>query len=119
MLKISAGPAGREADGAFRLTEERTIFGRESDREVIVLFEWDGMPGAHKLVAQWRSPDGNLGSTSVVDYLAKERRFAAYWRLPLSPVMPLGTWSIETTVDGQPAGRLTFEIKGEAVASRP
>ena len=60
MLKIFAGPAGKEADGAFVLTEERTIFGRDDDREVIVMFEWDGVPGPHKLVAQWRSPDGSL-----------------------------------------------------------
>jgi hypothetical protein len=117
VLKISAGPAGKEADGTFLLTEERTVFGRADDREVIVLFEWDGVPGPHKLVAQWRSPDGGLGSTSAIDYIAKGRRFGGYWRLPISPAMPLGTWSIETTVDGQPAGRLTFEIKGEAVVA--
>ncbi len=123
VLKISAGPAGKEADGAFLLTEERTIFSRSDDREVIVLFQWEGAAGAHKLAAQWRSPDGNLGSTSSVDYVAKDRRFGVYWRLPISPVMPLGSWSIETTVDGQPAGRLSFEIKDErvvaAVVKRP
>jgi hypothetical protein len=115
VLKISAGPAGKEADGNFLLTEERTIFSRSGDREVIVLFQWDGVAGPHKLVAQWRSPDGGLGSSSALDYVARDRRFGGYWRLPISPAMPLGTWSIETTVDGQPAGRLTFEIKDEAV----
>jgi hypothetical protein len=113
----------KEADGTFLLSEERTVFGRADDREVIVLFEWDGVPGPHKLVAQWRSPDGSLSSTSAIGYLANSRRFGGYWRLPISPAMPLGTWSIETTVDGQPAGRLTFEIKGEpvvaAVVKRP
>lgn len=123
VLRIVAGPAGKEADGTFLLSEERTVFGRADDREVIVLFEWDGVPGPHKLVAQWRSPDGSLSSTSAIGYLANSRRFGGYWRLPISPAMPLGTWSIETTVDGQPAGRLTFEIKGEpvvaAVVKRP
>jgi len=117
VLKISAGPAGKEADGQFLLSEERAIFGRDQDREAIVMFEWDGVPGPHKLVAQWRSPDGSLGSTSAIEYVAKARRFGAYWRLPISPAMPVGTWSIETTVDGQPAGRFTIEIRGEPVVS--
>ena len=114
VLKVSAGPAGVEENGAFRLTEERTTFSRTQDREVIVYFQWDGTAGPHKLVAQWRSPDGGFTSNSVIDYTSRERKFGAYWRLPISPAMPLGTWSIEATVDGQPAGRFTFEITGEA-----
>jgi len=117
VLKIAAGPAGAEANGVYVLTEERTIFSRANDREVVVFFQWDGVGGPHKLVAQWRSPDGGLTSSSAIDYVAKDRRFGAYWRLTLSPTMPLGVWSIEATVDGQPGGRLTFEIKDEEVAA--
>jgi hypothetical protein len=115
VLKIASGPSGAEANGAYTLTEERSVFSRSTDREVVVFFQWDGLAGAHKLVAQWRSPDGGLTSSSAIDYVAKDRRFGAYWKLTLSPSMPLGTWSIEATVDGQPGGRLTFEIKDEAV----
>jgi len=123
VLKITSGPAGIESQGTFVLTEERSVFSRTSDREVIVLFQWDGVPGPHKLVAQWRSPDGGLTSTSTVDYVARDRRFGGYWRLTIAPTMPLGTWTIEVTVDGQPAGRHTFEVRdekvGTAVAKRP
>jgi S1-C subfamily serine protease len=117
VLRIVAGPAGTESGGTFVLTEERSVFSVTSDREVIVHFEWEGTPGQHKLVAQWRSPDGGLTSTSAIDYAAADRRFGAYWRLGLVPTMPLGNWSIETTVDGQPAGRFTFELRSEAVAA--
>jgi len=117
VLKIASGPAGAEAKGAFTLSEERSVFSRSDDREVVVFFQWDGVPGPHKLVAQWRSPDGGLTSSSTIDYVAKDRRFGAYWRLTLSPSMPLGTWSIEATVDGQPAGRLTFDVKDEKIAT--
>src|SRR5687767_7145186 len=113
VLKIAAGPAGVEENGAFRLTEERATFSCTQDREVIVYFQWDGTAGPHKLVAQWRSPDGGFTSNSVIEYTSRERKFGAYWRLPISPAMPLGTGSIEATVDGQPAGRFTFEITGE------
>jgi hypothetical protein len=110
VLKIAAGPGGSASNGTFVLTEERSAFNRMDDREVIVSFDWEGIPGAHKLVALWRSQDGSVTSTSSMDYIAKGRRFGAYWRLTLSPTAPIGTWSIEATVDGQPGGRFTFEI---------
>jgi S1-C subfamily serine protease len=113
VLKIAAGPSGAENNGAFVLTEERLKFSRTADREVIVFFHWDGVPGAHKLVAQWRSPDGGFTSNSTIDYKAAERRFGAYWRIAITPTMQLGMWSIEATVDGQPGGRLSFEIIDE------
>lgn len=110
VLKIVAGPAGTETNGTFALTEERSTFSRTNDKEVIVLFQWDGVAGPHKLAARWRSPDGSFTSDSIIDYVAKERRFGAYWRIAIAPTMALGAWSIEATVDGQPGGRFTFEI---------
>ena len=112
VLRISAGPAGVEEKGTFRLTEERSVFSRADDKEVIVYFQWDGTPGRHLLEAVWRSPNGSSTSRSTIDYTAKERRFGAYWRFTITPDMQLGTWSIEATVDGQPGGRFTFEITG-------
>lgn len=123
VLEITSGPAGTQSGGDFVFTEQRSVFSRTTDREVIVLFRWDGVPGPHKLVAQWRSPDGALSSSSSVDYFASDRRFGGYWRLPITPAMPLGTWTIEATVDGQPACRHTFELRDEkveaAVTKRP
>ena len=108
VLKISAGPSGADKNGVFTLSEERSIFSRTTDRELIVFFQWEGSLGAHKLVAQWRSPDGNVSATSTMDYVAKDRRFGAYWPLYLSSSIALGTWSVEATVDGQPAGRYSL-----------
>ncbi len=114
VLKIVAGPSGAENNGTFVLTEERLKFSRTADREVIVFFHWDGVPGPHKLEARWRSPDGGFTSNSTIDYTAAERRFGAYWRIAISPTMQLGMWSIEATVDGQPGGRLSFEVTDAA-----
>ena len=47
VLQITAGPSGSEEKGSFILKEERSIFSRSDDREVIVLFQWDGTSGAH------------------------------------------------------------------------
>ena len=51
VVRISSGPSGSTVNGDFALTAERSIFNRNDDREVIVLFQWDGVPGAHRLVA--------------------------------------------------------------------
>jgi hypothetical protein len=110
VLKIAAGPAGVESNGVFTLTEERARFSRSADKEVVVHFQWEGTAGTKKLEAIWRSPDGASSSKSVVEYVARTRRFGAYWRFALSPDMQLGTWAVEATVDGEPAGRFTFEI---------
>ena len=110
VLKIAAGPSGAEANGVFTLSEERARFSRIEDREVFVHFQWEGLPGTHRLEAVWRSPDGTSTANSVVEYAAKTRRFGAYWRFMLSPTMQLGTWAIEAKVDGEPAGRFTFEV---------
>jgi hypothetical protein len=119
VLSITAGPTGADSNGGFALTQERSIFSRADDREVIVLFRWEDVPGTHKLVAQWRSPDGAASVSSAIDYKAAEKRFGAYWRLPVSPGMALGTWSIEVAMDGRPAGRFTFEITDANVAAAP
>lgn len=116
VLRIAAGPAGAEANGTFVFAEQRSTFNRTEDREVIVAFDWEGAPGPHRLVALWRSQDGGVTSTSSMDYVARGRRFGAYWRLTLSPAAPPGTWSIEATVDGQPGGRFTFEVTDSKVA---
>jgi hypothetical protein len=49
VLKIASGPAGVEANGGFRFNEERSTFSRSDDREVVVFFQWEGVPGPHKL----------------------------------------------------------------------
>jgi hypothetical protein len=110
ILKISSGPGGTEVNGTFRLDEERARFDPATDKQVVVLFQWDGAAGAHRLGVQWRSPDGGLSTNSAIDYVAKDRRFGAYWTLPLNPSLPAGMWSVEATIDGEPAGRFTFEL---------
>lgn len=115
LLNASAGIGGRVVDGRFVLAEERTSFSREHDKELFVSFMWEGTPGTHRLVATWRGPDGTVSSAAPIEYQAKEPRFGAFWQLPVSPTMAIGPWSVDITVNGQPGGRLTFDIKAEAV----
>ncbi|HEX5215888.1 MAG TPA: trypsin-like peptidase domain-containing protein [Vicinamibacterales bacterium] len=117
VLKMSSGATGQEQNGSFVLTSERSVFNRTDDKQVIVLFQWEGTPGAHKLIAQWRSPDGGLTSNSAIDYQAAAARFGAYWTMPITATMSLGIWSVEATVDGVPAGRFSFEITDRTVPS--
>ncbi len=117
VLKIAAGPDGSEKNGTFVFTEERAVFSRLTDSQIVVFFLWEGTPGPHKLVTEWKSPDGGLSSRSAVDYVAKDRRFGAYWPMAFTHSTPTGMWSIEATVDGQPAGRFTFDVRDEKVVA--
>ena len=71
-----SGPSGSDVNGTFVLTSN----GQSSIAtmtEIIVLFERDGLPGPHRLVAQWRSQTQPLNS--AIDYVAAQR-FGAYTR---------------------------------------
>lgn len=101
VLKISAGPAGSESGGVFALSEERSLFSRSTDREVLVFFQWADVPGPHRLVAQWRSPDGGASASSAIDYQAAERRFGARstWDLPM--LQAPGAYRVDVLIDGR------------------
>jgi hypothetical protein len=124
VLRIATGPQGAEVNGSYKLDEERTRFDPATDKAVVVLFEWQGAPGAHRLAVKWSSPGGALATSSAMDYVARDRRFGAYWTFPLTSTLPAGVWSVEATVDGQPGGRATFELapmpmRAPAVSRRP
>ena len=115
LISAAVGPGGTVSDGKFVLSEERAAFSRVDDRELVATFQWEGTPGVHRMVATRRGPDGTVSSSAPIEYAAKDRRFGAYWRFSLSPTMAVGSWSVDVTVDGQPGGRLGFEVKGEPV----
>src|SRR6478752_1921073 len=113
LLNAAVGSGGTVVNGRFVLADERVAFSRVDDKELVASFEWEGAPGAHRMVATWRGPDGAVSSSAPVEYQAKDRRFGAYWRFSLSPTMVTGNWSVDVAVDGQPGGRVSFEVKGE------
>lgn len=93
------------------LFDPRTTFKLPDDTKVIVTFQWLGAPGKHHLTATWRGPR-DTSSSSGFDYTAEAREFGAYWQLTLTPEAPLGQWTLEAQVDGQPAGSHTFQLVG-------
>lgn len=110
IVRVAAGPSGSVIGGQFVLDEERSTFSRRKDSQVIVTFRWEGEPGLHHLAGRWQGPAGAPSSSSEFDSKAPGREFGAYWSLPLTPSMPAGSWSMEATIDGVPAGRLAFEV---------
>jgi hypothetical protein len=115
LISAGIGPGGTVADGRFVLSEERAAFSRVDDKELVATFQWEGMPGVHRMIATWRGPDGTVSVSAPVEYEAKDRRFGAYWRFSLQPTMALGSWLVDVSVDGQPGGRLNFEVTGVPV----
>ena len=109
LLAVTAGPSGTTVRGEYRLDEQRTVFNRLVDSQVVVYFQWDGAPGAYKLAGRWRGPSG-LSTSSEFEYRAADRRFGAYWVLPLSRTTPLGQWTLDALIDGVPAGSFSVEV---------
>ena len=122
LLRVGVGPGGQVRNGEYVLDEERARFDPARDKQVVVLFQWEGTPGEHKMIALWKSPDGASSTTPPVSYSTPGRRFGAFWPLTLSAATATGTWTVEATVDGQPAGRITFDVgsdSGGAAPSKP
>ena len=115
LISGAVGPGGTVIDGKFVLSQERSAFSRQEDKELVVTFQWEGIPGVHRMIATWRGPDGTVSSSAPIEYEAKDRRFGAYWKFSLAPTMAIGNWSVDITVDGQPGGKLDFEIKSDPV----
>jgi len=116
VVRSVVGAKGEQRGGTFVMTEPRSVFYVPEDREVIVYFEWEGAKGVHHCEGNVRGPGGQFATMSSFDYTAAQKRFAGFWRVPLSESSPQGNWVFESRVDGEQAGQLTFQI---VVSSRP
>lgn len=111
LVSVMSGPSGEERDGRYFIHAPRTRFRVPEDAKVVVHFEWVGTPGTYRLSGTWRGPN-NTSTTSEFVYTAREKRFAAYWELPLSAQVPIGDWAIEARIDGVLAGSHQFQVLG-------
>jgi len=118
MVSVASGTRGEERSGRFVLLDPRNTFKVPDDTQIIVSFEWLGTPGKHQLSGTWKGP-GGLSVTSAFEYVAPGREFSAYWTLPITSNAPLGSWSFEAHVDGQPGGTHTFALVGPDGAIPP
>lgn len=106
-------------NGAYRLEEVRTTFDRTTDSQAVIYFEWEGAPGVYRMAGRWQGPTG-VSTMSEFEYRAQDRRFSAYWTLPLAATTPVGRWTITALVDGLPAGSFDIDItEGRTVAPPP
>jgi hypothetical protein len=92
------------------MEDPRTVFHAGQDRQVLVVFEWQGTAGRHRCEGNWKDPSGRVVFTSTNDVEARGPRFGVYWGLSLPDQVATGTWVLETSVDGEPAGVHAFQI---------
>ena len=116
LVRALVGAKGEPRNGTFVMTEPRATFYAPQDKEVIVYFEWEGSKGTHHCEGSVNGPGGEFASMSSFDYVAQQSRFAGFWKVPLSENTPQGNWTFESRVDGQSAGRVTFQV---VLAARP
>jgi hypothetical protein len=113
LIRSLSGPSGRVAGSKFIFDETRNRFVYPQDKTLTVYFEWEAPPGLHVLTASWRQPDGRINSiSSDVKIETQTTSLNCYWIFTLTPGLPNGVWTLEATIDGQPAGSHSFEIAG-------
>lgn len=116
LVRALVGAKGEARNGQFVMTEPRSTFYAPDDHEVIIYFEWEGPTGIHHCEGSVHGPGGELATMSSFDYTATQRRFAGFWKVPLSQGTPPGGWTFESRVDGHPAGEVSFQV---VVSAKP
>jgi hypothetical protein len=118
LVRATTGSKGAVRGSRFIIEDPRTTFSAENDRQVIAHFEWEGSPGSHECVLTWKDPTGAVALVSPHTQRATTPRFSVYWTLALPSSPRVGLWAAEATVDGAPAGTVTFQIQAGPSASR-
>jgi hypothetical protein len=117
LVRSASGSRGRPENGRFLIEDPRVAFQAGKDRQVLVLFEWQGPSGHHRCQGRWKDPTGNVVYTSESNVDARGPRFGVYWGLSLPDTVATGTWVVEALVDGEPAGVHALQILKEAGAA--
>ncbi len=111
LLRSTSGPSGVQRAGRYLVEDPRTAFSLEQDRQLVVHFEWEGPAGRHELRGTWRDPQGLMAQQSALALDAPQRRFGSFWTLLLAEHMAPGAWTLEVSIDGEPAGRHVVELQ--------
>jgi hypothetical protein len=117
LVRSISGSKGAPDGTRFVMEDPRSVFQVGKDRQVLVTFEWQGPAGRHHCEGAWKDPSGKTVFTSEAEVVARGTRFGVYWGLSLSDAVPIGTWVIETRVDGELAGAHTFQIQKDPTAA--
>ncbi|OFV86543.1 MAG: hypothetical protein A2V74_12790 [Acidobacteria bacterium RBG_16_70_10] len=110
LVRSTSGSRGTQVGERFVIEDPRGVFYAGQDRQVLVLFEWQGPAGRHRCEGTWKDPSGRAVFTSESELISRGPRFGVYWGLSLPDVVAVGTWVLEARVDGEPAGAHAFQI---------
>lgn len=110
LVRSVSGSQGSVEGDQYIIHDPRTVFYTPQDKQVVVYFEWEGPLGLHHLEGLWKNSEGKVVVVSDFDYTARQRRFGAYWSLPLTEGVTPGIWTLEARVDGEVTGAHTFQV---------
>lgn len=113
-VRSTSGTRGAQQGTRYIIEDPRNVFVAAEDRQVIVLFEWEGQVGLHRCEGRWKDPSGKVVLSAPIEYQAATRRFGIYWTLTLPETAAKGLWALEVSVDGALAGTHTFEVAATA-----
>jgi len=110
VVRVLCGSKGELHGNEYIMQEPKTVFHVPDDHQIVISFEWQGPPGSHHAVGNWRSPDGKIALTSDFDLNAQGTRYIGTWTLAIPASITPGLWALEVEVDGKSAGTQTFQI---------
>jgi hypothetical protein len=117
LIRSTSGSKGAPQGSRYVIDDPRTVFSAESDRQVVVFFEWEALPRRYRCEGRWKDPTGRTVLVAPLEYETKSRRLGLYWSLALPPDAPRGLWALEVYADGQLAGAHTFEVAASAASA--
>jgi len=117
LVRSTSGSRGAPEGSRFVMEDPRVEFQAGTDRQVLVVFEWQGPIGHHHCEGTWKDPSGRAVFTSQSEVDARVPRFGVYWGLSLPDTVATGNWIVEARIDGEPAGVHAFQILTNPVAA--
>jgi hypothetical protein len=119
LIKSTSGTSGSVQGSRYVIADPRASFVAGSDRQIVVLFEWETTPGRNRCEASWRDPSGKVVLISPADFDARGTRFSAYWSLALPESPALGRGASSRSCAVTPTSRSSSSRSPRARRSSP
>ncbi|MGE0453977.1 MAG: hypothetical protein AB7O37_11360 [Vicinamibacteria bacterium] len=111
LLRSTSGSKGALRSGRYEVEDPRSTFSLPSDRQIIVYFDWEAVPGVYRFEGRWKDPTGKVVLVAPVDQEVTARQLGLYWTLALPERTATGLWALEVAVGGASIGTHSFEIQ--------
>jgi len=111
LVRSMIGPSPKQQQAKFvhHQTDHRSPYPQSHAWDVF--FACEAPTGNHVLTAFWKQPGGRIATISPdLKIETHTPELNAYWVYQLVPEMASGVWTVDVSIDGEPAGSQPFEL---------